>query len=422
MLHSLTTKKNSFIIDGQIEVQKGSAQVVYDGDRALINTQEHVLGKQSWEMSWKESEGNGVPFKSLKDMQDFISANLFSEMTSGQMPDMSESQQAITDEIASNKASIDQLSNRFPSAKGQHSKDDSLSVTLTPDQVPLEVEVVNFPQGPQQVTLPGLIQVEVTNPVEEVTVANQPTKIAIDGPVTVSNPVTEVSIKNPTTEVTVKNPVNTVAVGNTGANPVPVTVQNPTTGVTINNANGSPVPVNVQNQPVSQTINNTSANPVPVNVQNQVTSISINNAAGSPVPVTIQNPQSNVGISGQVTLAKPAVGTGYDNVFSILSVSGTNRRNIKASAALVGHVDVQAPGITLGYVWVKLYNKATAPTTADVPLVKYAVAAGVNNLPRSIDRGLNFPLGLGIAITTNAGDSDDTPVALSAVSVNIFYQ
>lgn len=75
--------------------------------------------------------------------------------------------------------------------------------------------------------------------------------------------------------------------------------------------------------------------------------------------------------------------------------------------------------------FVKLYNKATAPTVGtDVPEMIIPVPAAVAGVPgvAQVTPGFNghrFPLGLGIAITGGVADSDTTAVAAGQVKVKI---
>jgi hypothetical protein len=73
--------------------------------------------------------------------------------------------------------------------------------------------------------------------------------------------------------------------------------------------------------------------------------------------------------------------------------------------------------------YVKLYNKATAPTVGtDVPAMILVVPAAVSGVPGVCTlpigfNGFRFALGLGIAITGGAADSDTTAVAAGQVKV-----
>jgi hypothetical protein len=78
-------------------------------------------------------------------------------------------------------------------------------------------------------------------------------------------------------------------------------------------------------------------------------------------------------------------------------------------------------GATVAFV--KLYNKATAPTVGtDVPAMVITVPAAVGGVPGSVEitpgfSGYRFALGLGIAITGAVADADTTAVAAGQVKV-----
>lgn len=76
-----------------------------------------------------------------------------------------------------------------------------------------------------------------------------------------------------------------------------------------------------------------------------------------------------------------------------------------------------------GAAYVKLYNKATAPTVGtDTPAMIIPVPAAVAGVPGAVEitpgfNGYRFALGLGLAITGGAADSDTTAVAAGQVKV-----
>jgi hypothetical protein len=79
-----------------------------------------------------------------------------------------------------------------------------------------------------------------------------------------------------------------------------------------------------------------------------------------------------------------------------------------------------ASNIGASDAFVKLYNKATAPVVGtDVPEMVIRVAAGSNIQITPGLQGYRFPLGLGIAITGLAADTDTTAVAAGQVKVKL---
>jgi hypothetical protein len=119
-----------------------------------------------------------------------------------------------------------------------------------------------------------------------------------------------------------------------------------------------------------------------------------------------------------LTLAgTPAAPTAY----AVNRLATTNGANL--SATTTGLQSVYATNTGAGAAFVKLYNKATAPTVGtDVPLMIIPVPAAVGGVPgvAQISPGFNgyrFALGLGIAITGAVADTDTTAVAAGQVKV-----
>lgn len=90
-----------------------------------------------------------------------------------------------------------------------------------------------------------------------------------------------------------------------------------------------------------------------------------------------------------------------------------------------GVQNVFATNTGAGAAYVKLYNKATAPTVGtDVPEMMLPIPAATGGVPgvAQVDCGFighRFPLGLGIAITGGAADSDTTAVLAGQVKVKL---
>ncbi len=71
--------------------------------------------------------------------------------------------------------------------------------------------------------------------------------------------------------------------------------------------------------------------------------------------------------------------------------------------------------------YIKLYDKATAGTSSDTPFRTYCIGASQGaNL--SIDKGINFDLGLSIRATTGVADNDTGAPGANEVTVNIGYR
>ena len=138
--------------------------------------------------------------------------------------------------------------------------------------------------------------------------------------------------------------------------------------------------------------------------------------AGQGIATTLAGGTAAVTMSSTtVTPAVPAT------PYSVNSAASTNGALILTGTS--GLQGVYATNTGAAAAFVKLYNKATAPTVGtDVPLMIIPVPAAVAGVPgvASVDtpfQGYRFALGLGIAITGGVADADTTAVAAGQVKV-----
>lgn len=104
-----------------------------------------------------------------------------------------------------------------------------------------------------------------------------------------------------------------------------------------------------------------------------------------------------------------------------ISAASTNSTNVKASAGVVGLVTVS--NINAAARYLKLYNKATAPTVGtDTPVQTYLIpASSVQHIPIP-EKGIAFSLGIGFGLTTGVAASDTGAVSANEHVVNIGYK
>lgn len=108
--------------------------------------------------------------------------------------------------------------------------------------------------------------------------------------------------------------------------------------------------------------------------------------------------------------------------YSVISDASDNAAFIKAAAGVVYGFEIYNNATY--QIFVKLYNKATAPAPAtDSALLVRRIGVQQGITERFfIDRGLSgFTSGIGIAIVQNIGDTDDTAVLAGDCVVNIDY-
>lgn len=126
-------------------------------------------------------------------------------------------------------------------------------------------------------------------------------------------------------------------------------------------------------------------------------------------------------VSGTVTatVTPPAPATPY----FVNSAASTNGALILTGTSSVHSLWATNEGASVAYI--KLYNKATAPTVGtDVPEMIIPVPAAVSGVPGVANPNIGFvafrfALGLGIAITRNAVFSDTTAVGAGEVKVKL---
>lgn len=109
--------------------------------------------------------------------------------------------------------------------------------------------------------------------------------------------------------------------------------------------------------------------------------------------------------------------------YFVNSAASTNGALILTGTSNLSSFYATNEGASAAYV--KLYNKATAPTVGtDVPEMTFPVPAAVGGVPGVANpnigfHGFRFALGMGIAITRNAVHSDTTAVGASEVKVKL---
>jgi hypothetical protein len=112
--------------------------------------------------------------------------------------------------------------------------------------------------------------------------------------------------------------------------------------------------------------------------------------------------------------------TGGLEIKRVLAAASTNATSVKASTGqLFGYYIFNASASTK---YVKLYNKASAPTVGtDTPVITLPIPkeAGANV---EFVNGIAFATGIALAITGALADADTTAVVANDVVANLFYR
>lgn len=131
-------------------------------------------------------------------------------------------------------------------------------------------------------------------------------------------------------------------------------------------------------------------------------------------------------VSDQTTNTNPlytkqqAQAAGGATPFQLISAATTNATSVKGSAGTV--YGVQAFNNSATVAFLKLYNKATAPTVGtDTPVKTIMIPANGGAVLPITDIGVAFGTGIALAVTGLATVSDTTAVALSQCQIGIDY-
>ena len=149
-------------------------------------------------------------------------------------------------------------------------------------------------------------------------------------------------------------------------------------------------------------------------------------AQATPPLATGTNSIGNIGtvatvttITNNVNTISKGTTTGGNLTSKVLSAATTNATVIKASAGQV--YGLQFANTGAGWAFVKLYNKATAPTVGTDAVVEILAIppGGAREVNRPI--GMPFAAGIGMAITGVYTDADTTAVTAGQVVGSIQY-
>lgn len=103
---------------------------------------------------------------------------------------------------------------------------------------------------------------------------------------------------------------------------------------------------------------------------------------------------------------------------AVNSAASTNQTLVKGTPGRI--VSIVCSNVNAATRYVKLFDKATAPVTGtDTPILTIQVLTGATV---GIVVGYTTLLGIGLAITVNATDLDNTNVAAGDVKVLLSYQ
>lgn len=120
-------------------------------------------------------------------------------------------------------------------------------------------------------------------------------------------------------------------------------------------------------------------------------------------------------VTGSVTVVP-----GTPTTTSINSAATTNATSVKGASGTLMALSASNIGAAARYL--KLYNKATAPTVGtDIPLLTIKLPADSVTVVDCGALGMRFATGIALAMTAGAADADVAAVVASEVKVNVNY-
>lgn len=130
--------------------------------------------------------------------------------------------------------------------------------------------------------------------------------------------------------------------------------------------------------------------------------------------------ESLTGASGALAPGATAAAGGIPSTARLLSAAGSvNATNVKASAGRI--YSIQGQNVSANARWLKLYDKATAPSDADTPR-KSIILPGGTAFALDWAVGLSFANGIGYRLTTGSADNDTGALTAGDVlGLNIDY-
>lgn len=116
----------------------------------------------------------------------------------------------------------------------------------------------------------------------------------------------------------------------------------------------------------------------------------------------------------------PAVSGGL-TIGRVISAASTNATSTKGSAGQV--CGLQASNTNAAARYLKLYNKASAPTVgSDTPVMTLLIPPNSSGIVMNNDLCIAFATGIAFALTTGVTDADTGAVAANEIVTHLFYK
>lgn len=126
-------------------------------------------------------------------------------------------------------------------------------------------------------------------------------------------------------------------------------------------------------------------------------------------------------LSAGVTKPSSNADAGVTTV-TLISAASANATVVKVSNGNLFGIDAMNNSSTIHYL--KLYNKATTPSSADTPLAVYMIPANTSGagFVRDFAYPMEFSAGISYRIVTGIANNDNTSATASAIVLNLQYE
>lgn len=126
--------------------------------------------------------------------------------------------------------------------------------------------------------------------------------------------------------------------------------------------------------------------------------------------------------TGPLSSIVNSIGVNGTTPYKLITAASTNANVVKTSGGNI--YSIVAIGLTSTVRFLKLYNKASAPTVGtDTPVMTIPIPANTQGagiaIPFSV--GINFPLGIAISVTSGSADNDSVAIGAGDVLINLTF-
>jgi hypothetical protein len=126
--------------------------------------------------------------------------------------------------------------------------------------------------------------------------------------------------------------------------------------------------------------------------------------------------------TNKLPVGAQAVAVGGATPYSLIVAASANATVVKSTAGTLYAINVQS--IVAGIRYLKLYDKSTAPTSSDTPVLRVTIPGNTSGAVVSVplpDCGVAFANGVGFRVVTGQADADNTSVTAGDNVINLVY-